>query len=146
MGVGSMASPVNGVELLFPTYDTVRVPFNVPALGGAQARLTVQVAPEGSAPLHVVPVTATPAPVTLVPVIVMVQGRVFWTGTSVDVDWPTCADGKAVPANVMRGCTTKALYISPEVTCTGELAAPMPERVTATGTALATAPVCPLPS
>jgi hypothetical protein len=88
-GGGGDAVPVRGVELLFPTYDTVRVPFNVPALGGAQARLTVQVAPEGSAPLHVVPVTATPAPVTLVPVIVMVQGRVFWTGTSVDVDWPT---------------------------------------------------------
>jgi hypothetical protein len=86
-------------------------PLRAPIDAGVQARLTVQVAPEGSAPLHVVPegVTDTPAPVTLVPVIEIVQGRVFCTGTSVDVDWPTCADGKAVPANVMRGCTTKAL-------------------------------------
>lgn len=136
-GGGGDAVPVRGVELLLPTYDTVRVPFNVPALGGAQARLTVQVAPEGSAPLHVVPegVTDTPAPVTLVPVIVIVQGRVFCTGTSVDVDWPTCADGNAVPANVMRGCTINALYASPDLTCAGELASPMPGTAWLTATA-----------
>jgi hypothetical protein len=91
-GGGGDAVPVRGVELLLPTYDTVSVPLNAPALGGAQARLAVQVTPEGSAPLHVVPVTVTPAPVTLIPVIVMVQGRVFWTDTSVDVDWPTWID------------------------------------------------------
>ena len=61
-------------------------PLRAPIEAGVQARLTVQVAPEGSAPLHVVPVRDTPAPVTLVPVIEIVQGRVFCTGTSVDVD------------------------------------------------------------
>jgi hypothetical protein len=85
-------------------------PLRAPIDAGVQARLTVQVAPEGSAPLHVPPVTDTPVPVTLVPVIVMGPGLLFWTWTVVGVGWPTGADGNTVPeGNRRRGFTMKAL-------------------------------------
>jgi hypothetical protein len=80
-----MAVPVSGVELLFPTYDTVKdAPLRAPIDAGVQARLTVQVSPEGSAPLHVVPVTVTPAPVTLGTRLVMGPSLLFVTWTVVD--------------------------------------------------------------
>jgi hypothetical protein len=80
-----MAVPVSGVELLFPTYDTVKdAPLRAPTDADVQLSVTAHVAPGLSTPLHVLPVTDTPVPVTLDPVIVMGPGLLFWTWTVVD--------------------------------------------------------------
>jgi hypothetical protein len=85
-------------------------PLRAPTDADVQLSVTVHVTPGLSAPLHVPPVTETPVPVTLIPVIVMGPGLLLWTWTVVDVGWPTGADGNTVPeGNRRRGFTMKAL-------------------------------------
>ena len=65
---------------------------------------------EGRTPLQVVDVTETPAPVVLVPVIVIDHGRRLRTVTVVDADWPASTEGNVVPArNDIRGLTMNPL-------------------------------------
>jgi hypothetical protein len=78
-----------------------------------------------------------PAPVTLAPVIARSPWVLLRAVTVADEVPPACTLEKAVPAGkVMRGLTMNALYMSPDVTCVGELLVSIPVRLTATGMVL----------